>query len=580
MKVSQVDHASRYVVSGLLAALAVVGANAAEVQPRVLFTAPAEVPRNTLVPATSNTRITLFRGQPRIADDATWYALYSFPETQTAIEFTRDYVMLKQGVPYIREGLQLPAAPQFAPIADQAFSQQPFFDISIAVDGAVAQIVKGTDAFGLSGDGTPNPGDLDFPVAVRDLLVVDRAVVVAVGDELDVLPGVTFPRNALESLSVVKAANGAQLMLKADLDTGVGQFDPDTTVIAELINPGAPGAAASLRFTTQDTWSIPGLGFSLSSMNANEEDVDYNTAGSILLGVDIRGEPFNLDGAIVYYNALTGVYELIAREGDDSPLPGRQYDSLFNNPVALNDDGDIAFLASVNGSSTDDGLIVVNGAVVAREATTVGTAVPGPLQLGFANANIEMDAEGNIIYWGAWNAPKADVCPDNTDITSSFAIFEGIFFNDQVLIEAGVTTVHDVTIDGLQFPTLVVKDLPNTGFAGFHVSPSGRWLIVHALMAEPSADICAFSVNNDATPVGQVPLQVDLSKVGRPLGGIDDDQDVDADDWLLLAECLNGPAVVDPPAGCSAITFARADLDSDRDVDLASDVALLQTLFD
>lgn len=508
-------------VAVVLCVWPLAAAEASYPAPAFLYAAPSEVPINDLVPPGSPTRVTLFRGQPRVANDGTWYSLYSFPlpANPDPIEYTRNYVMLENGAPYIREGLQLPGSLEFAPVADQPYSQQPFFDISIAGDGTVAQIVRGTDAFGLLPDGTPDPGDLAFPVEQRDAVVLDREIVLQGGDEVDVLPGVEYPRNAVESLSVVKAASVDRLLVKADLDTGEGTFDPDTPVVVNVTNPGSLDAEYTLRFTTDDSWSVPGLGWNLSSLTANEEDIDYNADGSILLGVDIEGEPYNLDGAIVYYNALTDTYESIAREGDPSPLADRVYDSLFNKPVALNDNGDIAFIGSVSGTSATDGILVVNGNVVAQEAMTVGTVVPGPLQLGHANANIEMDDEGNVIWYGAWNELKDNVCPDNPDIESSYVIFEGIFFNDQVLIEGGVTEVHDITIDGTYYPTLVVKDLPNTGFAGFHVSPDGRWLIVHAYLAEPSDDICAFSINNDATPVAQVMILVDLDALGEFVAG-------------------------------------------------------------
>lgn len=558
--------AATALVAGLLLPAGV--AAQVEVEPEVLFTVPADVPVNDLVPPPSPTYVTLFRGQPRIANDGTWYGLYSFPMSANPqpIEFTRDYVMLQNGTPWIREGLQLPGTPSFAPIADYAYSQQPFFDVSIAGDGTVAQVIRATDQFTLLGDGTPNPADLDYPAGQKDLVVLNRAMVAMEGHEVDVLPNYEYPRNAIESVSIVKAATANRVMVKADLDTGEGQFDPDTPVIVDLVNPGMPEAAYTLRFTTDDTMPLPDLGFNLSSLNANEEDVDYNVDGSILLGVDIEDEPYNLDGAVVFYNALTDTYELLAREGDPSPLPGRVYDSLFNKPVALNDNGDIAFLASVSGASSDDGIIVRNGEVAAQEDMTVGTAVPGPLQLGFANANIEMDDEGNIIWYGAWNELKENVCPDNPDITSPYVIFEGIFFNDQVLIEGGVTEVHDVNIDGTVYPTLVVKDLPNTGFAGFHVSPDGRWLIVHAYLAEPSEDICAFSINNDATPVAQVLLAVDLDAIGGgEAGDLDCDGDVDFDDINPFVLALSGQAGYE--AAYPDCNWLNADCDEDGDVD-------------
>ncbi len=517
-------------------------AMAGNVTVEAIFTAPATVPINELVPPPSPTQVSLFAGQPRIANDGTWYALYRFPVSNPndPFEFTRNFSMLRDGVPYIREGLQITNSPTFVPVADLTSSQQPFFDVSIASDGTVAQIVRGTDQFTVLPDGTANPFDFDFEDNKFDLVVIDRSVVLTQGTPLDIIPGLLPPDNALQEFSTVKAASANRILVKSDLSAG-GTFDPETLIIFEITDPGLPSQTETLRFTDDDSINIPDLGFNISTTNSNEEDIDYNADGSILLGIDIQGAPTSSDGAIVLYNAPLDTYQLLAREGAISPLAGRVYDDLFNNPLALNDAGDYAFLASVNGSTSDDGIIVVNDQVVIQEAATVGTAVPGALQLGFANANIEMDAAGNVIWYGAWNAMKADVCPDNTDITSSFAIFEGLFFNDELLIEGGVTEVHNVTVGGTFFPTMVVADLPNTGFAGFHVSPDGRWLIVHALLAEPDPDICAFSINNNATPVAQVLLRVDLASLATVAG------DMNCDGVLSFADL--GPlalALVDP----------------------------------
>jgi hypothetical protein len=64
--------------------------------------------------------------------------------------------------------------------------------------------------------------------------------------------------------------------------------------------------------------------------------------------------------------------------------------------------------------------------------------------------------------------------------------------------------------------------------------------------------------------------------VGR-LGDMDADDDVDADDFVIFGGCLVGPDISVPPPGCDPTHFARADLDSDNDVDL-TDLLLLQRL--
>ena len=73
-------------------------------------------------------------------------------------------------------------------------------------------------------------------------------------------------------------------------------------------------------------------------------------------------------------------------------------------------------------------------------------------------------------------------------------------------------------------------------------------------------DVC------DSCPEVPAPAGADAS--GRPLGGLDLDCDVDADDLAILARCLAGPSITTPPPGCDPNQFARADVDDDGDVDV------------
>jgi predicted CXXCH cytochrome family protein len=73
-------------------------------------------------------------------------------------------------------------------------------------------------------------------------------------------------------------------------------------------------------------------------------------------------------------------------------------------------------------------------------------------------------------------------------------------------------------------------------------------------------DIC------DWCPEVEAPGGTDA--LGRPLGNIDLDCDVDRFDVARFTACLSGPGVTTPPAGCPAADFALADLDLDGDVDM------------
>jgi len=71
----------------------------------------------------------------------------------------------------------------------------------------------------------------------------------------------------------------------------------------------------------------------------------------------------------------------------------------------------------------------------------------------------------------------------------------------------------------------------------------------------------------DSCPEVAAPAGVDA--FGRSLGALDLDCDVDADDLSIFVYCMAGPGVTEPPPGCEAGEFARADVDDDGDVDLA-----------
>ena len=73
-------------------------------------------------------------------------------------------------------------------------------------------------------------------------------------------------------------------------------------------------------------------------------------------------------------------------------------------------------------------------------------------------------------------------------------------------------------------------------------------------------DVC------DSCP--EVPAPGGIDPLGRALGTIDLDCDVDRFDVVLFSRCTGGPGVTAPPSGCTADDFARSDLDSDGDVDM------------
>jgi hypothetical protein len=549
----------------------------------VLQTAPFDVPVGPLSQPPSAGEVVAFGGQPRIDNAGNWYGSYIFPVSNPndPFEFTRDAAYFRNGDVFNREGYYLPNTSDFVIVADLAVSQRPYFDVSIANDGTIAQVIKGTFGVPAIADGTPDATAFDFESTEFprvDAAVVDNTVIFSEGDVISPIseffgmsPSADASVIPLFEISSVRAVSADEVIVFATFSTNSNTFAPEFRAIFRVTDPGQPTQVNELLATSEPGNPLPGLpGVELSTYGAGEDGIDHNAEGDVLFTGDVRGEPFDEDDALILYDSDTGSFQPLIRAGDPSPVPGADYFGLLFNPVALNDEGDWAIRADTTADFSTDQLIVVNGQAVIREDDTVGTRAPGPLQLDSAIANVELDREGNVIWYGAWAVD--DLCTGLTDNGSDFGIFEGLFFNDEVLLEAGVTSIHDVEINGVVFPELVLKDLPNTQFGGFYVSPDGDRLIVEALFAEPSVEVCDFSINV-SVPVGAVLLEVDLERVRNPdavepCGDITGDGFVDGSDLVALLAAF-GQETGDGAAG--------GDFDDSGTVDGADLVTLLAT---
>jgi hypothetical protein len=142
-----------------------------------------------------------------------------------------------------------------------------------------------------------------------------------------------------------------------------------------------------------------------------------------------------------------------AQEGAPSPIAGRNYETLLGQAVDINDHGEFVFVANLDGSATDDLVILKDSAVVvAREGSAV-PGVPGFTLTSFGTGAVRIDDSSNVFWFGDWNDP------DTTRDT-------GLFRNNELLVQEGVTTVGGVPIEFIA----------DTEY-NFAISPNGRYLI-------------------------------------------------------------------------------------------------------
>lgn len=209
---------------------------------------------------------------------------------------------------------------------------------------------------------------------------------------------------------------------------------------------------------------------------------------------------------------------LLAQEGSPSPIPGRNYQTLFAHAMDLNNAGEFIYKANLDGDTSDDYVLVLNGQVFRREG---GPAPDGFVfqNFGSANAPIEIANNGDVLWFGDWNNPDFD-------------FDTGLFLNDTLIVQEGVTMVgDDMRITGLA-----------NGLDTFDMSSDGRWIIFEAEFERDGEEF-----------VGAFAAQID----GGLLGDINCDGQVDLLDVQPFVDVLT-----------SGVFSFKADINSDGVVDL------------
>jgi len=145
---------------------------------------------------------------------------------------------------------------------------------------------------------------------------------------------------------------------------------------------------------------------------------------------------------------------VVAREGDPSPIPGRNYRVLNDVPLDVNNAGQYVIRATLDGATSDDMVILKNGStLIARE----GAPVPGLPQFtltGFGSGPVLIDDTGSVTWFGDWDDP--DTTRDR-----------GLFRDNVLILQEGVTIVGTETVVEI----LGVSQ-------GYDQSPDGRFVLV------------------------------------------------------------------------------------------------------
>jgi len=344
-----------------------------------------------------------FVGTSRIDDHGSWLSIVD-SDFADAIQ---DAFLLRDGQVLLREGASL-AGPAGATLDD-------FFGVASNAGGDVATLLKVHQPF-VTFDG------LYFnarPVAVNGDLV--GAPEVPAATTWDRFIGVWL--NDARTLLVLGEINNPDF----------GSAREDALARVQL---DAAGAVVSTNVLLTKGQFVPALNGTVRNVGNLVRNCAFNGHG------DFMSVVYLASGARAVLRNLDTV---LAREGQPSPIAGRSYQILALSKVALNDFGDYAFTATLDGT-TDTYCIFKNG----QKFALAGDVLPflsSPLANGTA-APIFLGALGELF----WRADDVD--------GDGEAFVRGM----DVIVQANSTLVGGALVTELSLR----ED-------AFHVSPDGRF---------------------------------------------------------------------------------------------------------
>lgn len=243
----------------------------------------------------------------------------------------------------------------------------------------------------------------------------------------------------------VKINNADELMIMASIDDPVIPSTVDRALVRVTLNPD--GTLASESVLAKEGDILPGQIGPVTDFSTGPHEFAFNDAGQTMYVAHINA---GTDTHAIYIDDVK-----IAQDDDDSPVPGRPWSSLSSAKVDLNAAGQYVFTGSLSGDTASNSIIVSNGGVVKQEGDPIG----GFTFTGFGTAPVQISRQGRVLWYGAWN---------NTVSTNN----EGIFLDDELLVEEGVTFINGEVV----FAIRGVQD-------SFQMSDSGRYIIFEAVLA-------------------------------------------------------------------------------------------------
>ncbi|HUU97112.1 MAG TPA: hypothetical protein VM487_15345 [Phycisphaerae bacterium] len=395
-----------------------------------------------------------------------------------------DSVLIRDGVLYLREGDPLDE-PEGASIGS--------FD-SVNIN------ILGDSGWNFFLDGTGG-GDDDSGIYLNTDLIIQES---DISEAPEFSPGTIYI-----GFFEVKINDANAMLVVASVD------DPNipTTVDRALVVISSDAQSESVFAKEGDV--LPGQTETVADFGTGWSRFDFTNAGDIMFFADLTGDSA-ADG-VIYLNDT-----LLAQEGSPSPIDGRNWQLLSSRPLDVNDNGDYVFRGNLDGDTADDELLIKNGAKFIQEGDSVPAIAPFTFESFGTTAPVLINDNGDVVWFGHWDNP-------DTNVDS------GIFLNDTLLVQEGVTIVDGQLIDAIP-----------AGEDGLRVSDNGSFIIFEATLADGRHGAflieigCAGDLDGDGD-TDQADLGILLADWGCTggdcPGDLDGDGDTDqADLGILLAD--------------------------------------------
>jgi hypothetical protein len=237
-----------------------------------------------------------------------------------------------------------------------------------------------------------------------------------------------------------------------------------------LVEHDGAGRLVSETVLYKETDLLAGQTELVDDFQTGQHDVDYSQNGHVAFIARLLGDA-GFDSAI-YVNDT-----LIAQEGSDSGVvPGVEWDSGMNSAVLdVNNHGQLIFKGDLDsGSTSTDGVIVFDGAIIAREGDGNPSIPVGTVFTSFGSGPVLCSDNGDTLFYGDW---------DDSDVS----IDTGLFLNGELIVQEGVTTIGGVVVDALRG----ISD-------GYRMSDDGRYIIFEAQLV--GGDEGAFLIDRGPRP--------------------------------------------------------------------------------